>query len=82
MKQELTEFILLKAIFNGELSEAIFAKDGVRMIEEVINSYQYEINNGLVEMNGFTNIGYLYAKHIADIEKINEDCTLLHKYIY
>lgn len=63
---KLNDFILLKATFNMELSDAVLNKDQ-EAIEELLNAeYAYEIENGFVKME-VIDVDRLYKVHLEEI---------------
>lgn len=74
---KLKNLILLKAIYNGELSQAIFDKDAYSIIDIVNKQYSDELQD--VRVFAIPDIDLLYKEHIKDIEEINNNPVLLQK---
>jgi hypothetical protein len=65
----LNDFILLKAIYNESLHNAVLAKDKAR-IEKILNErYSFELQNGFVSMEPM-DTDILYKEHM---EQINDE---------
>ncbi|KAA9007343.1 hypothetical protein F4V43_02330 [Paenibacillus spiritus] len=62
------EFILLKALYDEDLSNAVLDKDIIR-IDVILNSekYEYEMKNGFVDYKPI-NIEYVHQQHTAEIK--------------
>lgn len=80
MGQKLTDFILLRAMYNGDLSEAIFKKDENAIINEVFKKYLDDIYQGFVKLEEI-DVDFLYSEHIAEIEELNENPKLQYMYL-
>lgn len=66
---KLNEFILLKAIFNEQLHNAVLSKDE-RLIKEIVfNQYTFEVENGFISnVNAEIDAEKLYKDHVYQLE--------------
>ncbi|TVY09929.1 hypothetical protein [Paenibacillus cremeus] len=66
---KLNEFILLKAVFNEELHNAVLTKDQTKISEIVNTRYQYELNIELEPID----VNRLYSEHKKQLKNDNFD---------
>lgn len=64
---ELVEWLLLRAVFNPDLHDAIIAMDKEHLKEIIFSCYQHELNNG-----------YIYNVSGADTEDTKEAIASLN----
>jgi hypothetical protein len=65
----LNDFILLKAIYNESLHNAVLLKDNARIEAIVHERYSFELKNGFVSMEAI-DTDRLYKEHM---EQINDE---------
>ena len=75
--KKLEDLILLRAIYNGELSQAIFDKDIYTIIDIVNRRYSDELQD--VKVFAIPDIDLLYKEHIKAIEEIDNNPALLQR---
>lgn len=80
MGQNMTDFILLRAMYDGDLSQAIFDKDEQMVWDIILDNYNYDIKEGIVRLGSF-DINELYMSHINEIEELNSNPKLVSIYI-